>query len=423
MADIQTELQGIKTESEELNNEINLMSDDSNLKNNLKERVKDVEDRISVAEKKIVVNPVPILYLNGDMSSMTKEVSVDLKGVLKNIYDETIFSGTVTTKWQGGGSLLFPKKNFNIKLKTSSGSKNPIKFKHWYSTNGFHLKANYGDYSMVRNIVGTKLYREIDETVYPNNALGMVDGFPIVIYYNNHFYGCYTWNLKQDDNLFGMDTESNGSTQMVYRSGLGEWNIDNFEYRSDGTDTTANRQKLQSLLNWCSNSSYTEFSTNLEKYFDKNNLITYWVFCNIMCATDNTINNWTIGTWDGKKWYVMAYDLDIIIGALRNDNNSIHPSRPTTNLLTQYYTKVNPIWEKLEYCFREEIIAKYNEIKEHYTPELISSYFINFKNQWGEEFLGKEYSRWSEKPDKTNDVDMMKDWLEKRYHYLDIIYS
>lgn len=423
MSNIQTELNNISTECDNIENTLTSLSDNTNLKNNLKERVKAVEDRISIAEQKIVVNPVPILYLTGDMSPMTKDTSVNLTAKLNNIYGETIFSGIATTKWQGAGSLAYPKKNFSIKLKTSSGSKFPMQFGNWYSTNEYHLKANYADYSMVRNVVGAKLYREIDETVYPNNAFGMIDGFPIVVYYENHFYGCYTWNLKQDDKLFGMNTSNNGLTQMVYRSGLGEWNIDNFEYRSDGNESASNKQTLQALLDWCKNSSYTQFSNELEEHFDKNNLITYWVFCNIMCATDNTINNWTIGTWDAKKWYVMAYDLDIIIGSLRNSSNWMHPSKPTTNLLVQQYTKVNPIWEKLEYCFRDDIIAKYNEIKEHYTPQVIASYFKNYKNLWGDTYLTKEYTRWSGRPDSTDDVDMMEDWLTKRYHYLDIIYS
>ena len=188
MSNIQTELNNISTECDNIENTLTSLSDNTNLKNNLKERVKAVEDRISIAEQKIVVNPVPILYLTGDMSPMTKDTPVNLTAKLDNIYGETIFSGIATTKWQGAGSLAYPKKNFSIKLKTSSGSKFPMQFGNWYSTNEYHLKANYADYSMVRNVVGAKLYREIDETVYPNNAFGMIDGFPIVVYYENHFF-------------------------------------------------------------------------------------------------------------------------------------------------------------------------------------------------------------------------------------------
>ena len=53
---------------------------------------------------------LPILYLTGDTTGISKDNAVDLTYTYE---DKT---GSCTLKWQGSSSLSYPKKNFTIKF-------------------------------------------------------------------------------------------------------------------------------------------------------------------------------------------------------------------------------------------------------------------------------------------------------------------
>lgn len=93
---------------------------------------------------------LPVLNLNGDVSTMTKDNAVDLTYV----YGDR--SGTASVKWQGSSSLSYPKKNYTIKFDNAFEA-----FDGWGEQKKYCLKANYIDHSHARNIVSAKLWGQI----------------------------------------------------------------------------------------------------------------------------------------------------------------------------------------------------------------------------------------------------------------------
>ena len=87
---------------------------------------------------------IPLLYLTGDTTGMTKENSVTLAWT----YGED--SGSCTLKWQGDSSLTYAKKNYTIKLD------NAIDIGYG-AQKKYVLKANYIDFSHARNIVSARI--------------------------------------------------------------------------------------------------------------------------------------------------------------------------------------------------------------------------------------------------------------------------
>lgn len=361
------------------------------------------------------------IYLDGDTTGMTKDDAVMLDCLMVDEYGKVFFDGKSSTAWQGSGSLSYPNKNLSLKLKDNEGNKVKVSVFPDYEASTYHLKANYADYSMVRNSVGARLALEFDNTVFPVNAPLTVKSIPAIMYLNGEFNGCYTLNYKQDDDLFGMDSKTNPLTHIVYRSGLNGWNLSNFEYRSDGDETEETKAKLQTLLDFCSKSDATTFVTDFENHFDLKNAINYWLFAELTCASDNLLNNFTLATWDGSKWYMIWYDLDIIFGLFRNAGLSYHPSKPTTDLLPLQYTKPNPIWQKLYDNFFDEIKERYWELRNSglMNPSYLVNKFRTFQTKWSTENITKERSKWTGRLNKTDDIDMMHGWITDRLAYLD----
>lgn len=93
---------------------------------------------------------LPVLYLTGDTSGMSKENAVSLDYV----YGER--SGTASVKWQGSSSLSYPKKNYTIEFDSAFEAADG-----WGEQKKYCLKANYIDFSHARNVVSAKLWGEI----------------------------------------------------------------------------------------------------------------------------------------------------------------------------------------------------------------------------------------------------------------------
>lgn len=367
------------------------------------------------------------IYLDGDTTGMTKENAVMLDILILDEYGNVKFDGKSKTAWQGAGSLAYPNKNLSLKLREKNDVEAKVKlsvFPH-YATSTYHLKCNFADYSMVRNSVGASMAMGFDDTVFPVDAPMVISSIPVVLYLNGEFNGCYTLNTKQDDDLFGMDTKENPLTQIVYRSGLGNWNLSNFEYRSDGDETDETKAKLQRLLDFAKNSDDETFVNEFNNYLDLRNAINYWIFADVSCASDNLLNNWTIATWDGLKWYMLWYDLDIIFGLFRNAGLSYHPSQPKTNLLPLQYTYPNPIWEKLYFNFFDNIKERYWELRNSgaLNPYVLVEKFRTFQTKWGADNIAKDRLKWTNRMNSTDDIDMMYGWIKERLAYLDLKYS
>lgn len=374
--------------------------------------------------KRTAIYPCSTIYLDGDTTSMTKDVSVVLDILITDEYGNEFFRGKSETAWQGSGSLSYPNKNLSIKLKDAAGEKAKINVFPDYATHSYHLKCNYLDYSMVRNSVGAQLAHDFDNTVFPVDAPLTVKSIPVIVYLNGAFNGCYTLNYKQDDKLFGMDSETNPLTDIVYRSGLGTWTMSNFEYRGDANETAEMQAKLQTMMDFAANSDDATFTAEFENHFDLNNAINYWLYADIACATDSMINNWTVATWDGVKWYMLWYDLDIIFGLMENAGNSIHPNAPSTDLLALTYTTNNPIWAKLYRCFYAQIRERYWELREGIAnPTKLVSRFRTFQSKWSADNIAKDRAKWTGRPNTTADVDDMYEWMTERFAVLDEKYS
>ena len=363
---------------------------------------------------------LPVLRLTGDTSKMTKDKAVTLDAEFTD--GVRSFKCKAKTKWQGQSSLNFPKKNYSVKLIDGNANKENMAFKDWFPTNSYHLKANYDDYSMVRNVVGVRIGRDIYPNLYPNNARGVIDSFPFILYINGEWWGCYTWNLSQNADLFAMD-EAN-LNHMVFRPDNTGWEVANFEDRLHDDPISSQIEKLTRMVNWTKTCTNAEFASDIDDYFDLKSLEYYWLYMDIGCAGDSMVNNSTWASWDGEKWYVLWYDLDIIFGW----NQTLYT--PTTDLIalsktSEWSHKYNPVWDKLYTSFYNDICDIYAELRENVFTDAttIIKYFTDYRDKWGQENVAHEYQKWSGKSNSAWDISNCAQWITQRLAYCDNKYG
>lgn len=358
------------------------------------------------------------------------------------------FSGYVDIKCQGTSSMAYPKKNFTIKLYEDENLSVKIKkdFKGWGKQNKFCLKANYIDTLHSRNIVGAKIGYEMvqsrPDSEFKQNLLtaprgGLIDGFPIKVYYDGVFYGVYTCNIPKDAWMFNMDEDNpnhmvlcaeknnhkvNGYvTSCEFRQhwdGVdgGEWSVE------VGTLTPELLNSFNRLVDFVMTSSDDEFKENINSYFDVNSLIDYYIFCYFMANFDGLGKNMLLVTYDGVIWGTCLYDLDTIFGSHWQGTSFYSPR---LIFPTQYGESYSLLWERVGKCFFEEITDRYKTLRK---KELsLANIIKHIDSVYGiipQKALDEEHSIWKELPSLAENTTRRQDiYMRDRSVYVDKMLS
>lgn len=372
----------------------------------------------------IVTGDLPTVFITSDTAygSLTKETAVN--GEISFIDWKSKFSLPIKIKLQGNHSLDYAKKNLNVTF-YNNGSKQKIKFNSWYPTNKVHIKANEYDYSMCRNSVGTKLAYDLCGKYLPTGARGYIDSFPVIVYYNNEYIGCHTFNLPQDGKTYNFkDSKETAGTNLAYRTkdATNSWKTSSFwEYRGDADENSTMRNVFDTtVIPALNNASLTK--ADIEAHFDVNTLIAYLAFAQIACAVDSMTNNWTLITWDGNIWYHTWYDLDICFGLGGSQDGTNISS--TKDVFTSVQGAWNSFFQQVKTLYASELEATYADMRNHGADtDTIVSAFVDFQNRWGQTNIIADRAKWSSDKPNSNDITNLRTWLTERFTYLDNLYN
>lgn len=388
--------------------------------------VYDIDGRSVVSDSDVIITgDLPKIFItsNTAYNQMVRDTNykgtftfVDGKAKMKNV--------PIKFKLQGSGSLGYAKKNLNITFYTDEtyDTKQKFRFNSWMPVSKVHLKANEFDYSMVRNSVGAIFTYTMMGKDLPKGARGYIESFPVIAYFNDAYMGCHTLNLPQDGKTYNFtDAQETACTNLAYRCGdtQTEWDdLAKWEYRGDEDETENMRSAFTSLLNIMSD--HTNLTKSIiEAHFDVQTLIAYWVLADIMLAVDSLINNWTLVTWDGVKWYHVWYDMDLILGLGGNDGYNL-AANYNIQLCQQY--RYNEFWQKVVYLYGDEITSMYTTLRTNgINADYIYNMFHDFQSVWGWQNIARDREVWAE--DKRNSNEITRDWIADRITYLDNKYN
>ena len=268
-----------------------------------------------------------------------------------------------------------------------------------------------------------------------NGALCFPQGFPALVYLNGEFYGIFSWNLKKHRDNYHMDKSNKNNIHLdgILGADFFSGNIDwtDFEVRNpkklicmDGSDydgdnpaelidssseaynpnnskhvfTASVKEKIVELsgrLAEISAAATTEDKKTLfEKYFCSDNMIDYQIFSDVLRNTDGFNKNWQWTTWDGKRWFVNAYDLDETFGS---HNTGIVIFEPLTTRLGQSESLPSGVMQTL---FGTELEARYAELRS--AGIIDSKKLVENISSWcktiGEKFYKLEFEKWDDSP-------------------------
>lgn len=387
---------------------------------------------------------IPKVFLTGsEFSNMTNdknEVNMEMEYRSKTKQ----FHAYIGIKYQGTSSLNYDKKNFTVKLFDDEAheSKQTHLFRDWkYAKNKFVLKANYIDHSHARNIVCANLWDEVVSSRSDYDTLpvelrnspknGAIDGFPIKLYVNGTYQGVYTWNIGKDDWMWGMDEDNaNHVLLCVEHNTDGEFKLRPYNFRAlwNGTDAyfevevgtagTAVTTAINNLIGFVMNNDGSTFRNGIGAYLDIQSAIDYYIHQYVISGLDGLAKNMLLGTYDGKKWYCGAYDMDSTLGLFWNGTRFTEANYKCPE---DYQEKFSLLWERLEANFWSEIKARYAELRKTvYSVGNMFTHFEQFMDTIGLDLYAEDLTIYTGIPSgSTNNIKQLRNFIRDRLTYCD----
>ena len=384
---------------------------------------------------------MPKVFFYGNALPTTKD-NVNL--TMDYISNTDKFSAYIKLKCQGTSSMSYAKKNFTVNMYSDEARTTKLKkdFKGWGEQSKFCLKANYVDTTHTRNLAGARIGYDIvksrPDSTFKQQLLsaprcGLVDGFPIKLYFNGEFYGIYTWNIPKDGWMFNMDennpnhivlcaeknTDGNSSLinscqfRQLWTNGDGnDWSVE------FGTYSTDLQTKFNRVIAFVKDSTDEEFKANISQYLDLYSVIDYYCFSYLCCHLDGLAKNMLMVTYDGNIWGCSLYDMDSIFGVNWNGQSYVATNYQCPE---QYQEQFSLLWPKIERCFGNELYQRYLELRRGaLSLSNIIKHVEEIYDVIPDRVFADEKAKWTSLPQvNTNTMTRFRNYMRDRAAYVD----
>ena len=405
---------------------------------------------------------IPVLYLWGDNILSLKDKSKTLENEVTYKFPRYHVQGTIKKfKVQGSSSVRLPKKNYTLNLDQDFEAFSGFGKQHKYV-----IKANYLDASQSLNVVNAKLWGKIRATHYQvSDALqdnagnyltdnsgnhiiaetdpqlsiggnyGAVDGFPIAVYINNQYWGLYTFNVPKDDWMAKMPKKSEGKYAIVDTiwEPQGAFNAetnfkDQMELQFCSTkDSQWAMDSVNALIRsvMASYDTADNFNQAVSPLLDIDSAIDYYIFSVLVDNDDGIFRNYLLQTFDGKKWYFAAYDLDSTFGRTPDFWDHMLAKSDTDDwrdhgVTFENVTNSNRLFYQLWKFYKDEILKRTKALIEGPMSEsAVDTAFVDFVRHIPVKAFDAELDVWPYTPNTSVDnVNRIGRWYMQRIAWL-----
>lgn len=401
---------------------------------------------------------LPILYLNGAGIEGLQSKKDSLSKGLSYSFPRFNVSGTLTgIKVQGASSASLAKKNYTLHLDRK------IELIPGYGKQDkYVIKADMTDFSHVRNVGCAKLWGEVrktrikaDDAIKVNDTdylvdnsgnhitgeadpqlsiggnYGAVDGFPIALYINGKYWGLYTFNVPKDDWMAKMPKKQGCAIVSTV------WASFNESTRLDGKDMDIEFcgtedsdwvfKSINALIDGVK-ASYTskgDFENVVLPLLDIDSAIDYYVYSVAIGNVDGVVRNFNLQTWDGKKWYFAAYDLDMVFGRTPDLLDYLSPEYDGSSIrhggiTFENLSGGNRIFHQLWKFYQADIIARYKELVQSVLSiSNVPTFLANYAKHIPFALKVQEDKLWPQTPlTDTNNIEQIRWWYMLHINFL-----
>lgn len=349
--------------------------------------------------------------------------------------NEQIVNSIIGIELRGGVSQSFPKKTYDLEFwtdETGDNSQN-FQFGNLRNDDDWVLDALYNEPLRIRSYIAHKLWLSIHQPYYledEENAKSGADVLFTELFLNNIYTGIYLLSEQIDKKLLQLKSFNGNIRGELYKgftwgnSTYSELpNFDNndriwggFEMKYPKESQITNWGNLYNYIDFAINSDNETFEGEIWSKFNKENCIDYFLFLNLIRATDNTGKNIYVAKYKTNELYFnVPWDLDGHLGTIWNGEND-----STTDDILQnglYYRLLNENPQN----FNQDLRTRWFELRN----DILSN--LNLRNYISEAYTTLNSNNVFEResivfpnyPFDVTSLNYMNNWLDERLIFLD----
>lgn len=381
-------------------------------------------------------------------------------------------------RYRGATASSKQKKAYAVKLRDETGESIDRSFFGLRSDNNWILDAMAIDGARMRNRVSTDLWLDFSakpyQSEYKPKAVNGTRGRFVEVVRNGVYAGIYCMTEKidrkqlqlrkiiQQSELIPSDTvrgvlykstswtysifmghESDtkyypGSSVASYNNSSASWNGWEIKYPDLDDGETIDWAPLYNATNLVASGSESDFKEQLEDYFDMPVWRDYYLFIELMLATDNHGKNAYLYNYDMRKFNKMGiapWDLDGTWG-MRWDGSETITADATQDFVTflwNYEHGEHNLYRRLAlYDYKdwsETLANRYAELRKNYfNPDSLVARFVAYRELFEDSGADtREYNRWNGSDGITlgfdDEMTYLDNWIHSRIATLDTQYG
>ncbi|MDD4821045.1 MAG: CotH kinase family protein [Bacteroidales bacterium] len=379
-------------------------------------------------------------------------------------------------KWRGATAMGQAKKSFNIKLKDALGEKMHKSFFGLREDNNWVLDAMAIDYARMRNRVSTDLWNDFStppyQTSFENGVINGTRGQFVEVFINEEYSGLYCMTEKVDRKQLKLKKydevtkQVNGvlykSTDWSFEVFMGgsnndqpqktsvpdpmdyqgeSWNGFEAKYPDLGDGEVVDWRPLYSAVNFTAFSSNDYFASNVNQAFDMPVMTDYYLFIELLLATDNQGKNMYFYAYDKNtsgKISVAPWDCDGTFGRRWNGSkdwgsgNCLPEQDFTAFVIANEHGQSNLFMRLMQgnvNGFNNSLRMRYAQLRStFFSPEKLIARFTAYNAMFEKSGAGaREVSRWNgysvSNLNFQSEINFLTDWITRRIAYLDNQYD
>ncbi|MBK9256515.1 MAG: CotH kinase family protein [Saprospiraceae bacterium] len=385
---------------------------------------------------KLYFSELPLIHIRTDEEIVDEP---NISGRFEMIENNgQLLESYIGVQYRGGWSQTLPKKSLEIEFLTdeTGNETRDVSLLGMHEDDDWNLQAMYNEPLRIRSKTNNELWKKIHTIHYKNKEPDAVNGISmkyVELFINNEYRGVYCLGEKVNRKQLKLK-KHNGNIRGELYKGVG-WGAstftsvplyDNasldwggFEYKHP--DEEIDWSNLYNFVDFVIRSSSDKFYTEYQNYFHIDNAVDYFIFLNLLRATDNTGKNIYIAKYDtNDKYFYVPWDLDGSFGTIWDGT----VDTKTNGLLSNgFYNRL------MNDCFNNGFRNKLRSRWQSLRSDLISHDFLLNMFVANQELLIKNgiYEResltWPDYAVDSEGIDYISDWIKKRLDFLDVKFN
>lgn len=362
-----------------------------------------------------------------------------IPGLLSYSAEDLSLTSFMGVELRGGSSLTYPKKNYDLEFWTDENGTSTVdaQLGGLRSDDDWILDALYNEPLRMRSSIASKLWLEMHSPSYSESepqARSGVDVAYVELFVNGSYQGLYALSEQVDQKLLRLkeyDGLQRGELYKGYTWGATTFSSlpwysnssrswGGYEMKYPHEDDLTDWANLYGFTDFVMNASNTDFTNELWNRFDKANLENYFIFLNLLRATDNTGKNIYLARYEeDAPYFYVPWDMDGCFGIIWNGTNENITDDILSNLLMNRASEMN------ESSYATELANRWFAHRSGLLD--ITTLQESFQNQFDVFTTRKIYEReailYPDFDFSEAELNYLTTWLEERILFLDGYYN